>query len=327
VTDTDNSGSEAVALDGSGSSDNDGTIVSYQWFENGTLIGTGVNPTLSFAVGTHAVTLMVTDNDNAAHSNETTVTVNSGPTNTPPNGVIDSPAGSQSIYVGESIYFSGTGSDPDGDTLLSYRWQFGAGSGIDDYTIDDSPGEIFFHNAGSFTVTFTVTDSRGTADPTPDTRVITVVEKSSSGPIDKTDWRLVYVDSEELVAFDGAATNAFDGDGSTMWLTEWGSKADPAHPHELVIDLGDTFDLDGFSYEPYNRRGRIADYEFFVSSGSSGPWTSVSSGAFSNGANIKSVSFPVTTGRYIRLVAYSEAKGGPWTSAVEIGVTGTPRLP
>jgi hypothetical protein len=76
VTDTDDSGSEAVTLDGSGSFDSDGTITSYQWLENGTLIGTGVNPTLSFVVGTHTVTLTVTDNDNATHSNDTTVIVN-----------------------------------------------------------------------------------------------------------------------------------------------------------------------------------------------------------------------------------------------------------
>ena len=76
ATDTDDSGSEAVALDGSDSWDSDGTITSYQWFENGTLIGTGVNPTLSFSVGTHTVTLTVTDTDNATHANDTTVIVN-----------------------------------------------------------------------------------------------------------------------------------------------------------------------------------------------------------------------------------------------------------
>jgi hypothetical protein len=325
ATDTDDSGWEEVTLDGSASFDGDGTIINYLWYEAGVLIGTGVNPPLSFAVGTHTVTLTVSDDDNAVHANNTTVIVNSNPANAPPDGSIDAPAGNPTIYVGESVNFSGIGSDPDGDTRLSYRWEFGDGSGIADYTIDDYPGDIIFENTGIFTVTFTVTDSEGTADPTPDTRVITVVEQSQvSGPIAKTDWQLVYADSEELVAFDGAATNAFDGDPSTYWHTQWsGGTDDPGHPHEIIIDLGHTYDLDGFSYEPYKRGGRIVDYAFFVGSDSDGPWTSVASGAFSNGASVKTVSFAVTSGRYIRLVAYSEAKGKPWTSAVEIGVTGT----
>jgi hypothetical protein len=37
------------------------------------------------------------------------------------------------------------------------------------------------------------------------------------GPeISKTNWQLVYVDSEELEALDGSAVNAFDGDSGTM---------------------------------------------------------------------------------------------------------------
>lgn len=83
VTDTDDSGSQAVTLDGSASSDSNGTITSYQWFENGTLIGTGVNPTLSFSVGTHTVILTVTNNDNATHSNDTNVIVNPAPNAAP----------------------------------------------------------------------------------------------------------------------------------------------------------------------------------------------------------------------------------------------------
>jgi hypothetical protein len=252
-------------------------------------------------------------------------------TNTPPNGVIDSPAGNQTIYVGESVNFSGTGSDPDGDTSLIYYWQFGTGSGVADYTIDNDPGDIFFDNVGTFTVTFTVTDSEGAVDPTPDRRVITVVEQPDPDPdspgssIPKDGWTLVYVDSEETVAEDGAATNAFDGDSGTMWHTQWQGSPDPEHPHEIIIDLGDTYDLDGFSYEPYQLNGRIIDYAFFVGAGSNGPWTRVASGAFANDANVKSVSFSATTGRYIRLVAYSEPRGNPWTSAAEIGVTGIQR--
>ena len=65
VTDSDNNGSESVTLDGSGSSDSDGTITSYVWSEGGSQIATGQTPTVSLAVGTHNITLTVTDNDNS----------------------------------------------------------------------------------------------------------------------------------------------------------------------------------------------------------------------------------------------------------------------
>ncbi len=77
VTDADNSGSENVTLDGSASNDGDGSIASYAWTENGAQIATGVSPTVSLLVGTHTITLTVTDDDGATDTDEVTVTVNS----------------------------------------------------------------------------------------------------------------------------------------------------------------------------------------------------------------------------------------------------------
>lgn len=64
-----------VALDGSGSSDPDGTIASYEWTENGEVIATGVSPTVTFGLGAHAVTLRVTDDDGATGEDEVAITV------------------------------------------------------------------------------------------------------------------------------------------------------------------------------------------------------------------------------------------------------------
>lgn len=80
VTDADNSGSETVTLDGSGSSDPSGVIESYVWSENGVEIATGVNPDVLFAVGTHVVTLTVTDNDGQTGTDTVTITVEAGVT-------------------------------------------------------------------------------------------------------------------------------------------------------------------------------------------------------------------------------------------------------
>lgn len=75
VTDSDNGGSESVTLDGSGSTDPDGTISSYVWSESGSQIATGANPSVSLSVGIHTITLTVTDDDGAICTDKVVVTV------------------------------------------------------------------------------------------------------------------------------------------------------------------------------------------------------------------------------------------------------------
>ena len=56
VTDNDGNGNEVVTLTGS-AVDTDGAVVSYQWRENGTSIGTGATLVRAFSVGIHTLTL------------------------------------------------------------------------------------------------------------------------------------------------------------------------------------------------------------------------------------------------------------------------------
>ena len=64
-----------VTLDGSSSTDSDGTITSYSW-SDGTSNWTGVSPTVSgLTVGTHTITLTVTDNDSAIATDTVDITV------------------------------------------------------------------------------------------------------------------------------------------------------------------------------------------------------------------------------------------------------------
>jgi len=76
VTDNDDNGSETVQLDASNSYDPDGSIVSYVWKEDSNQIATGVDPNVSFSVGQHTVTLIVTDNNDANDTDTVSVTVN-----------------------------------------------------------------------------------------------------------------------------------------------------------------------------------------------------------------------------------------------------------
>jgi hypothetical protein len=90
-----------------------------------------------------------------------------------PDGVIDTPTGDKTIVRGQSLRFTGSGTDPDGNLPFTFNWDFGGGA--PNLTQQD-PDIVTFDTPGSFTVTFVVTNSLGVADPTPDTRTITVNE-------------------------------------------------------------------------------------------------------------------------------------------------------
>jgi PKD repeat protein len=90
-------------------------------------------------------------------------------TNSPPNGTIIAPTGNLTIMAGNTVSFEGRAEDPDGDDM-TYLWDFGDGISTDVLV----PGIHTYPDSGSYTVTFTVADSHGSADPTPDTRTITV---------------------------------------------------------------------------------------------------------------------------------------------------------
>lgn len=67
-----------VTLDGSASVDADGTIISYVWTRDGTVVGQGVTTTLRLNRGSHTVLLTVTDDDGATASDQVVVTIVKG---------------------------------------------------------------------------------------------------------------------------------------------------------------------------------------------------------------------------------------------------------
>ena len=82
-------------------------------------------------------------------------------------------------------------------------------------------------------------------------------------------WTIAYVDSQELVAEDGAASNAIDGQTSNFWHTDW-NKHHPNHPHRIVIDLGHPTRIGGFRYTPRAGNdvgGKIKDYRIHIGDG------------------------------------------------------------
>ena len=63
-----------IQLDGSSSTDSDGTIYSYRWLKDNEVIATGSTPTLTFSVGVHELQLEVTDNEGAKVSDMIVIT-------------------------------------------------------------------------------------------------------------------------------------------------------------------------------------------------------------------------------------------------------------
>lgn len=78
---------------------------------------------------------------------------------------------------------------------------------------------------------------------------------------------VIYADSEELTGDDGGATNVIDNQPTTFWHSEWKANQ-PAHPHQIVLDLGGQHTVTGFRYLPRagaNVGGRIKRYRAFLS--------------------------------------------------------------
>ena len=99
------------------------------------------------------------------------VQISSNPTAAIPKGSIDSPTTNQSISTGQSIFFSGSGTEA-GGTITGYSWTF---PGANPTTSSlETPGNITYPTPGTYAASLTVTGSSGATDPSPPTRTIVV---------------------------------------------------------------------------------------------------------------------------------------------------------
>ena len=125
IPDSDRVAGENVHLDGSTSSDPDGSIASYRWFNQQQLIGSGATIDVRLPDGDTAIRLVVTDNEGATGSSTATISIAMPPPNVAPTATIT--GGNRTIpdsdrVAGETVHLDGsTSSDPDG-TIASYTW-------------------------------------------------------------------------------------------------------------------------------------------------------------------------------------------------------------
>ena len=101
----------------------------------------------------------------------TMLQVSTAANDVPPAGTITSPASNPTISAGQSVYYSGTGTDPDG-TISAYSWSFLGGNPSSSNLAN--PGNVVYATPGTYVTTFTVTDNAGLTDPNPPTRTVTV---------------------------------------------------------------------------------------------------------------------------------------------------------
>ena len=134
--------------------------------------------------------------------------------------------------------------------------------------------------------------------------------------IPSRDWKVVRVSSQETRAEDTGAVKAFDGNPRTFWLTRYQGSPDD-YPHELVLDLGKAYDVEGFTYLARGD-GRdnswIRGYELYVSQETSDWGAPVAKGEFKSGKDLQVVDFAKPTPRPIRSMATTRKAAIPMTA-------------
>ncbi len=141
--------------------------------------------------------------------------------------------------------------------------------------------------------------------------------------ISKTNWKVYSCDSQQ--GGNERAENAIDGNSSTIWHTAYGGNT-PSCPHEIIIDMGTTYEVTAFVYEGRGdmSNGRVKEYEVYFSNDPTIWGTPAATGSFNNaaGEQVVELAAPLKA-RYFRLIARSEVNGNAWTSAAELGIHAT----
>lgn len=206
---------------GSGSSDPDGHIVSWDWkFGDGTAASGSEVSHLYAAAGTFTITLTVKDDDGLADTRSYTASISMP--NQPPLADFDLTCD----YLACSVDGAAS-ADPDG-AVVAWRWSFGDG-----LTASGVAARHSYSEGGNYTVTLTVVDNRGAEtstartasveaeapvpEPAPEPEPEPDSEASNQAPSANFDWSCDF----ERCTFD--ADGSADADGQIIaWRWDFG---------------------------------------------------------------------------------------------------------
>lgn len=138
--------------------------------------------------------------------------------------------------------------------------------------------------------------------------------------VDKSQWKVIGCSSQQ--GGGEKVENAIDGDESTIWHTQYGNN-EPSHPHEIVVDMGQTYRVDEFIYQGRKdgSNGRIKEYEVYFSNSPAVWGAPAATGVFSDTPDpqhVKITSKPAA--RYFKLIAKSEVNNRAWAAVAELGI-------
>ncbi len=240
LVDLDEDGSESHLLDGSGSLDPDGSVVSWDWSEGGVPLGSGETLLVSFPIGTHVVDLRVTDDEGGTDTDTVVVTVEM---RVPMPPVADAGADANLTDFGgdgsESHLLDGSGSsDPDG-SVVSWDWSEGG--------VPLGSGETLLVSfpLGSHTVDLLVTDDEGLTAS--DSMVVNVIADPGLPPVADAgaDANLVDLDEDgfEPLTLDGSGSSDPEGPIASWDWSEGGAPLGSGETLAVSLAVG-THDID-----------------------------------------------------------------------------------
>lgn len=218
---------QAATFSAAGSTDPDGTIVSYTWDFGDGATGSGVTARHTYTTqGTRTVTLTVRDDAGVSVQATLTVTV----TNTAPNVVLTGPG---SLYTAEAGTFVGNAVDRDG-SITTWQWKWGDG------TADSSTAGSATHTfstKGTYNVQLIVTDNSSAS--TTATFTVRVLNRLPTAVISAPAAPVSVQSLEELTFGSSGSTDAETPTSLTFyWIFGDGAAATGAAPTHTYSSAG-----------------------------------------------------------------------------------------
>jgi PKD repeat protein len=221
-----------VSVDGSTSSDPDGTIASYAWsFGDGDVASTPTASHTYLVTGTYVLTLTVTDNNGAVNTESTIITVD---TNLVPTAAATATPSTGKVPL--AVSFDGSASTDEDGNVVDWDWNFDDGGAT-------GTGEVAIHvfnSVGTYDVELTVTDNDGATDTT----IVTVVVNPPQAPVAVANATPSGTKAPIGVAFSSAGST--DADGSILgysWNFGDGSPPNTSANPSYLYTVAGTYDV------------------------------------------------------------------------------------